>query len=447
MKKNITIIGGGSSQWMCPIMKEIYMIDELEGGEIRLVDPKTDNVNAVVAMLRYFNKKKEKNFTIILEDNLNLAFKDADFVVTTFSPGSMDAFVNDLEIPLKYGIRFPVSMTVGVPGISAAIRTAPVAYEIVKIMEKECPGAWLFNLTNPMSVVSKAMHMAAKKTKVIGLCHEFHSIYDLLQPIFNLDAPSEMIMLDKIYKWLPENGYEYTVAGLNHFIWLTELRHKGTDLLPEIRKYAKTFDKSKEHGAKMLLCENFGYLPLAGDRHTIEFFPALCNIQNGWGMKYGVKKTTVDKRIHNIDISLNQIKEIALGKEPENLWTSSGEEMPVMMKAILRGESTNGMVNMPNNGQIKNLPKNRVVETLAKVSPNGVECKNSGELPETIATLCRLQSDIHEMTVEASLKGDRKLLLEAMLLDPATSHCDFSLISKMCDELLESNKEWLPRFF
>ena len=129
-------------------------LDEIEGGEIRLVDPDKTNVEAVAQMLHKFNEIRVKDYAISVVDDRKAALKDADFVLTTFSPGSMDAFYNDLEIPVKYGIRLPVSMTVGIPGISAAIRTVPVAYEIVKEMEEVCPGAWLLNVTNPMSCVT-----------------------------------------------------------------------------------------------------------------------------------------------------------------------------------------------------------------------------------------------------------------------------------------------------
>jgi alpha-galactosidase/6-phospho-beta-glucosidase family protein len=447
MQKKITVIGGGSTQWMRVLMKDIYMIEELDGGEICLVDPKTEYVEGVAAMLEYFNQAQDKKFNITIKKDLYKACRNADFVITTFSPGSMDSFVNDLEIPIKYGIRLPVSMTVGVCGISAAIRTAPVAYELVEVMEQVCPGAWLLNVTNPMSVVTRAMHMAARKTKVVGLCHEFHSLYKIMKPIFDLSAPEDMPVLEKIYSWLPEQGFEYTVAGINHFTWLTGLKYKNKNMLPKVRDYAKAYDKTQEHGAKMSLCENFGYLPLPGDRHLIEFLPSLCNIQNGWGMKYGVKKTTIDERIYGMENSVREIKDIAAGNEPENLWQRSAEELPAIMEAIVCDKSVTGMVNMPNAGQIDNLPKDITVETLAEINQDGITCKKSGELPRPIATLCRFHSDIHEMTVEASLKGDRKLLLDAMLLDPSTAHADFSSISTMCNELLESNKKWLPRFF
>ena len=51
------------------------------------------------------------------------------------------------------------------------------------------------------------------------------------------------------------------------------------------------------------------------------------------------------------------------------------------------------------------------------------------------------------MVVEAALKGDRQLLIEAMSLDPSTGTMDFRKIPQLCDELLHANKQWLPRFF
>ena len=117
----LTVIGGGSSQWMKSLMRDVYLLDEVDSGEIRLVDPKREHVEAVARMLETFNRMRNKDYQISVTDDRRAALKGADFVMTTFSPGSMDAFYNDLEIPIKYGIRIPVSMTVGPPGISAAL--------------------------------------------------------------------------------------------------------------------------------------------------------------------------------------------------------------------------------------------------------------------------------------------------------------------------------------
>lgn len=462
MKKIITVIGGGSVNWMRGLMRDIYQLDEIEGGEIRLVDPNQPHTAAVAAMLNTFNRLRGKDYRVSIVENQKEALDGADFVLTTFSPGSMDAFWNDLELPIKYGIRLPVSMTVGIPGISAAIRTVPVAYEIVENMEEVCPGAWLLNVTNPMSAVTRAMNMAARKTKVIGMCHEFHALPEYLGPMLGLRRPAGMGILAYLYEWLPAQGLDYTVAGINHFIWLTQASLNGADVLPRIREYSRNhweFEPSNPNqaaqatsvfsnrgAAKLALCRQFGYLPLAGDRHLVEFYPSLCNIRNGYAMKYGVKKTTVDiRRLMKVS-EYQYILDVAAEKTPVS-WEKTGEEMVEIIRAIITGGSTTAIVNMPNIGQITNLPRDSVVETLAAVSAAGLAPKMSGEMPGPVGSLCRLHVDIHEMTVQAALAGDRKLLIEALSLDPSSGCADFSEIPDLAEDLLQANREWLPRFY
>ena len=460
-KMILTVIGGGSVNWMRGLMKDVYMIDEVQGGEIRLVDPNKEYVEAVAQMLKAFNKMKDKDYKISIIEDRKEALKGADFVMTTFSPGAMESFWNDLELPIKYGIRQPVSMTVGPCGISASLRTVPVAYEIVEEMEKLCPGAWLLNVTNPMSTVTKAMNIPAKKTKVIGMCHEFHALPSFLRQMLGLYKPKDMLVTEYLYDWLSEQGFDYTVAGVNHFIWLTKAVLNGEDMLPKIRKFCidnwdlkKDTDKgiqatnvySNNSAAKIAMCRQLGYLPLAGDRHQIEFYPNLCNIRNGFGMKYDVLKTTVDSRIHDKSIQLEEIRSIASGKKAVD-WKQSGEEMTQIMRAIITGGKTTAIVNMPNKGQISNMPNDVVVETLAEISKEGIKPKNSGELPSVVGSLCRLHSDIHELTVKAALEGSKDLLIQALCLDPLSAAADFSEIPDMADELIMANKKWLPRFF
>ena len=460
-KMILTVIGGGSVNWMRGLMRDVYLLDKVDGGEIRLVDPNIENVNAVADMLRAFNKMRGKDYKISVVENRAEALSNADFVMTTFSPGEMSAFWNDLELPKKYGICQPVSMTVGPSGISAALRTIPVAYEIVSDMEKYCPDAWLLNVTNPMSTVTRAMNMASKKTKIIGLCHEFHALPSLLGPMLGLYKPDNINVLEYLYDWLPKQGFLYTVAGVNHFIWLTSASLNGEDVTYKIREYCHSHSEIRpvdngnlqatssyvnNNSAKLALCRQLGYLPLAGDRHLIEFYPSLCNIRNGYGMKYNVLKTTVDSRKLSKEHYLADINAIARGQK-EVKWTRSGEEMTAIMQAIITGKQTVGIMNMPNTGQISNMPNDAVVETLCKVSKEGVTPILSGELPGSVGSLCRLHADVHELTVKAALQGDKRLFVEALSLDPLSGGADFSELCLLADDLLEANKKWLPRFF
>lgn len=455
---NIAVIGGGSVGWMSHLMRDLYLIDEIDGGAIGLVDPNVELVQAVAAMLQTFNRQRGKSFEISVCEDRRDAMKGCDFVICTFSPGSLEAFEVDLEIPLRYGIRQPVSMTVGPSGISASLRTVPVACEIVQDMEAVCPGAWLLNVTNPMSAVTRAMNLAARTVQVVGMCHEFHAFPRIVGPLIGLPKPPEMLDIDYLYRWLPEQGVQFAVAGLNHFIFLTKLTRDGKDLLPVIRQAAqdhqdlRAFEAPAEdpfrnhHAAKLALCRTFGYLPIVGDRHLVEFWPHLCNARNGYATGYRVSKTTIAERRLWRARHLDQIRRLAAGAESD-AWHRSGEELVGILHAIHSRSSTTGIVNLPNRGQISNLPNDVIVETLADVADAGVRPWPSGDLPGPIGSLARLHAEIHELTVEAALSGSRSLLVQALSLDPSSAAADFREIDAMAEDLLQANRRWLPRFF
>lgn len=457
----IAVIGGGSVNWMRGLMKDVYMLEGVDGGEIRLVDPNVSHVNSVKNMLLKFNEVTEKDFQISIMEERMEAMRDCDFVLTTFSPGSMEAFYNDLEIPVKYGIRLPVSMTCGVSGISAALRTIPVAYEIVEQMEQVCPNAVLLNVTNPMTPVTKALNLPAKNVKVYGICHEVHALDGILKNIFGLERPKGMPIGQYMYSWLEEQGFEYTVAGINHFIWLTKASLQGKDVIDDIYQYAmehETFipmDMAAQATnpyistgqAKLAMCRQFGYLPIPGDRHLIEFYSSLCNNQTGFGMDFGVVKTTVDARKLEKVVQQNYIDRIASGEE-QVTWNKSGEELYDIMQSYIDGTELMTVTNMPNQGQIENLPLGSVVETKVRKEKDGsLTPIFAGKLPETVRALCSLHTTIMDMVVEAALSGDRKLLIQAMSLDPSTGTAHFGKIPQLCQELLTANQKWLPRFF
>jgi alpha-galactosidase len=163
-------------------------------------------------------------------------------------------------------------------------------------------------------------------------------------------------------------------------------------------------------------------------------------------MKYGVVKTTVDLRRHALEKGLARVGRLARGEE-QPTWKKSAEELVQVLRVVLCGGSTSCILNLPNRGQISNLPGEVVVETLATVNGKTVTAKTSGALPGAVGTLCRLHADVHELTVRAALEGSRDLLVQALSLDPLSGSADFCDLSSLADDLLYANRKWLPRFF
>jgi alpha-galactosidase len=162
-------------------------------------------------------------------------------------------------------------------------------------------------------------------------------------------------------------------------------------------------------------------------------------------MQYGVNKTTGDHRKHLMEMRLRTIQRLAAGEE-QIKWLKSPEEFTFVMEGILKNEPVQAIINMPNQGQIENLPTGAVVEIFATVDANGIRPKASGKLPETMAAWARLHLQVIDFTVRAGLEGSRPLLLEALSLDPLCQQLDFREISSLADDILRATRKWLPRF-
>ncbi len=88
---------------------------------------------------------------------LEEALRGADFVVLSISTGGLDATALDLEIPARYGVVQTVGDTVGPGGLFRGLRNIPVVVGIARAMEEYCPHAVLLNLTNPLTVLTRAV--------------------------------------------------------------------------------------------------------------------------------------------------------------------------------------------------------------------------------------------------------------------------------------------------
>jgi alpha-galactosidase/6-phospho-beta-glucosidase family protein len=67
-------------------------------------------------------------------------------------------------------------------------------------------------------------------------------------------------------------------------------------------------------------------------------------------------------------------------------------------------------------------------------------------LPAPYDEIVRRQIATQELTVEAALRGDRRLAGEAFALDPLAGRGDLGIMETMVDELLAGTAVWLPQF-
>ena len=156
MKKKIVVVGGGS-QFSVGLSESLidYARDRLGGTEVVLLDIQDKHLATVQNYaLRLANSVGvDMKFTSLTDRKK--AFEGADFILTTFRPGSHQQQEQDERIPPKYGLQGNETVSIG--GIFMACRVVPALKEICADAQQFCPQAWIINYTNPTQYVADAV--------------------------------------------------------------------------------------------------------------------------------------------------------------------------------------------------------------------------------------------------------------------------------------------------
>ena len=119
--------------------------------------------------------------------------------------------------------------------------------------------------------------------------------------------------------------------------------------------------------------------------------------------------------------------------------------MPIICDIELDRVTRRPAVNVLNtDGYVENLSRRGVVEVPATVDASGIHPIRVGAVPEPFAAYLRMQFSIIELVTEAYRTRSRKVLLQALLLDPVVN----SIIAaeKLLDDMLLLQEDYLPDF-
>jgi alpha-galactosidase len=445
----VTIIGGGSYQWTPKLVTDLLAVPALAGMHLVLEDIDPVSIEKLGAYARMARDRLGVAATISTTTDQRAALFGADFVVVTISTGGFEAMAVDLEVPARHGILQSVGDSVGPGGINRSLRNVPVLVDIGRDMEECCPDAWMLNLTNPMSCLTRAV-CRETAIKTVGLCHEVSN--------FCLDLA---IALGK-----PHTVLRPVVAGVNHFPVVCELDVDGTDGLqllaqivdelggldaitpnpdrPDPRPFS-VLDFATRHPLKLTLLDRYGALPVAGDRHLAEFLPSVLTEASGWGAAWGIELTTIARRQEHQEGYVTEVDKVLAGESPLPTW-DSGEMVAPVIDSLVTGAARELPLNVPNNGQCPDLQSGAVVESMCVVGAAGIRGRDRARLPAPLAELLRRHVAVHELTVTAALSGDRAQARAAFALDLLAGRGDLRYGEAMVDDLLAGTARWLPRF-
>lgn len=440
----ITIIGGGSYQWGPVISRDIIVDKQLAGSKIVLHDKDPEPLALIEKLCKKIAVEAKSDVVVESTTDLTEALSGADYVILTISTGGLDAMAHDLAIPWKYGVYQSVGDTVGPGGIARALRNIPVVLDIARQMEKYCPDAWLLNYTNPMTTLCRTV---CKETsiKTLGFCHGLYEMTGCLEKMFGLAD------------WHTDT--KFRLAGINHLPWMLELDILGQDGFELIRDYIAAPAGAKQLGPNKIgdrdeilkefqvtfdLFAKYGAVVGGEDRHTAEFFGWYITDGTNIGKDHNIEITTIDWRRNywlpkNIKAATDQLA----GTEKIDL-SSSDETAADVVSALEGNREFVDVFNVPNQGQIANLPNDVIVECLGVVNSLGVSPLCVGELPDGVLGVVQTHVTNQELTVEAALTGSRQLALQAIMNDPLS--CKVAKAEKMLDEMIAANAQYLPQF-
>lgn len=447
----VAYIGGGSRGWAWGFMADIARDGQISGA-VRLydIDREAARRNKIIGEKISAHPDAASHWEYTVAESLQEALTGADFVVISILPATFREMRSDVHLPERVGVYQPVGDTVGPGGFMRAMRTIPMFVEIGEAIRDFAPDAWVINYTNPMTLCVRTLYEVFPGVKAFGCCHEVFGTQHLLATMLQDMGMAENVRRQEIYT---------TVVGINHFTWLTSASWKGVDLFPLYaefaRKYAGGYTKGKDenwmnnsfdcsHRVKFDLFNRYGAIAAAGDRHLAEFMPPWYTRTPETVKEWGFGLTSVDWREEDLKKRLKRSDDLISGAEPISL-KGSGEEGHLLIKALLGLGSMVSNVNVPNRGQIENLPKGAVVETNALFGYHRIDPVFAGAVPQNILPLIARHVQNQENTLRAAMTCDRKLGLAAFMNDPQMGAVTPKDGEALFNDMLENQRAWLPK--
>lgn len=447
----IAYVGGGSRGWAWGLMSDLAANPDVSG-DVYLYDIDFEAAKANEKIGNMYNNVEgaRSKWTYHAVETPKEALSDADFVIISILPGTFDEMESDVHTPEKYGIYQSVGDTTGPGGIVRAMRTIPMFEVIANYIKEYCPKAWVINYTNPMTLCVKTLYDTFPEIKAFGCCHEVFGTQGLLgyviEEFFGEKAVREDIKVNPV--------------SVNHFTWLTKASYRGIDLFPYYKKYCDKYVDglptksdnnwmnnhfSSQFKVRIDLFRRFGYIAAAGDRHLAEFCPGgwyLESPERVHEMKFAL--TPVSWRKKDLENRLERSRKLLSGEEEVKIW-KTGEDGVHQIRALLGLCDLVTNVNIPNVGQIPNLPLGAVVETNAIFRSDEVTPVFAGNIPTEIHSLVSRICAEQEAVFDGIKRRDVEAIFEAFASDPLVT-CSLNDARKMFNEMVENTKEYLKDY-
>jgi alpha-galactosidase len=426
MKKHkISVIGAGGG-FVIGLIHDLCLTPGLHGSTVSLMDVNEKRLALAEAICRRHAREMGAALTIETTLDRREALKDADFVVTVALIDGPRRLQEGWAIALKHGYRWPGSFHIMYDEpFWLNFYQLQLFESITRDILEVCPAAWHLLVSNPVIAATTLIQRKYPQAKMVGMCHGFGGVYGVASAAIGPGFDPQQIVFE--------------IPGVNHFVWLNHLTHKGEDLLPALTRLAE--ENSVRHirtnqapgitRKALELYQRFGVVPIGDTAHwTGASWPwwyhepedpdgAAWNVQMGqcWANYIEVLKgrmVAFEKSAADPSVPIAKSMGLPAGQ--------TGEPMIPFVEAVARDIPRVIVVNTLNAEDfIPGIPRDFEVEIGALVSGVGLRGIKAKPLPKSIlAQILRDRVAPVETELAAYAQGSRELLLQLVLMDKWT---------------------------
>ncbi len=437
----IAIIGAGSIGFTKKLFTDILCVPELRDIEVALTDISEHNLKMIETILLQIVSANKLPTKVTATIDRRKAIQGARYVISCVRVGGLEAYADDIRIPLKYGVDQCVGDTICAGGILYGQRNIPVILDFCKdIREVAEPGARFLNYANPMAMNTWAA-IEYGKVDTIGLCHGVQHGGEQIAEILGGK----------------EGELDFICSGINHQTWFVDVRLNGRKIGKD--ELVAAFEAhpvfSQQEKLRIDVLKRFGLYSTESNGHLSEYLPWYRKRpgeterwidMSDWihGETGGYLRYSTENR-NWFETEYPMFLEQAA--KPFDPGIRSNEHASHILEALETGRVYRGHFNVKNKGVITNLPEDAIIESPGFVDRFGINMVAGITLPEACAATCISSINVQRMSVHAAVSGDIDLLKLAVLHDPLVGAiCTPEEVWQMVDEMVVAQAQWLPQY-
>lgn len=427
----IAVVGGGSTYTPELVNGFLARVETLPLKELWLMDVDPERLDVVGGFAQRMVKARGEPFKVVLSTQQREAVAGAAYVTTQLRVGMMAARRGDEYLGRRHGLIG--QETTGVGGLAKALRTIPVILGIARDMRETAPGALLANFTNPAGLVTEALNRHAADVPAVGVC--------------NVGITTKMEILERLGQALGQPIEDRRAVlhtlGLNHLTWHRGFTVDGEDVWPTVfGGFLEALKAEADPEWDVPTIEALGLIP----NYYLQYFyytDRKLAAQEQWPPSRAEQVMAIEEDL------LRDYANPALTKPPADLMKRGGAYYSTLATQLINAHHNDlgevHVVNVRQAGAVPTWPADWVLELPARVDRAGVHPLPAEPLPPACFGLITQIKMVELLTVEAAVNGDRRALYQALLAHPLGPKAD--RVQAVLDDLLETNRPWLPQFF